>query len=57
MGKYYITQRNFDNCWRVNVRKEPPCQRKKWWVVRCPKGVIEYIEHEKGEFISPIFFR
>ena len=21
------------------------------------KGVIEYTEHEKGEFISPIFFR
>ena len=24
---------------------------------RVGKGVIEYIEHEEGEFISPIFFR
>ena len=70
MGKYYIRKTNLESCEGLilDLGQELPIQKTN--VMSCQpsqnvmveiskpvgKGVIEYTEHEKGEFISPIFF-
>ena len=71
MGKYYIRKINFENRWTFNIRlwARTPSQKTKMMSGQASQKVmveinklvgeeaIEYTEHEKVEFISPIFFR